>query len=93
MTDTYHDPPNLPLTHAASVALVREMMAKNPGAHPFTLWENTHVEVDPHIFVPTMVAEDQRREGVLAEVLSELSRRHPKADPLKLLERLMESLA
>ncbi len=55
MTQTYHDPPNLPLTHAASVALMREMMAKNPGAHPFALWENNHIEVDPHLFVPTMV--------------------------------------
>ncbi len=57
MQGTYHDTPNLPLTHAASVALVREMMAKNPGATPFALWEQAHVEV-ARIFVPTGVAKD-----------------------------------
>jgi hypothetical protein len=86
MEETYHDPPNLPLTHAASVTLVREMMVKNPGANPFALWEQAHVEV-ARIFVPTRVAEDQWNDVVM-EVQSELVRRHPKADPLNCCKSL-----
>lgn len=86
-----YEQPNLPLTRAASAELIRRIMAKHPDASPIFIHDDTHVEVDPWIFVPLLMAEEDQS-PVIFEVHAELIRRHPKADPAKLLNRILRKL-
>ena len=89
--DEEYEIPELPLLHAASCDLMRQLIAQNPGVDPFTLYEQNHVEVDPWISVPLLAAKGQHVE-ILMEALGEMIRRHPKVSLKELFDRMMGAL-
>jgi hypothetical protein len=81
----------LPLLHAASCDLMRQLMAQNPEGYLLTLYEQNHVEVDPWISVP-LYAPDRQHVEILMEALGEMIRRHPEASLKELFDGMIGAL-
>jgi hypothetical protein len=81
----------LPLTNAASIGLMSALMACHPDADFFSLYDAYHLQVEPGIFVPLRMLQEDMHD-VLAEVAREILRRDPRANAERLLERKFEGL-
>jgi hypothetical protein len=81
----------LPLLFAASTKMMRQLMARNPGADFFDLYTRNHIELEQWIFVPLQMVPEETAD-VLAEVVGEVWRRHPRADRKRLVDRVMKRI-